>query len=217
MGLREVFQSWYVPFGIPGVHAADNKAEARDNKHVLPQVCDKKIPPPKLLSVPEISLTHVTILSRNYDCPTRADFGLCTSSLNTLLSVVFTDFNSEVRTRTWYDVKASPIQIRFQATDSDVVPIPTDSFNLPPPPTPEELEREREEQRNAEQGGGLSSGEKAGIGVGVTLGVIFAMAATCGLCKRRRTKAHPSETIPLDNTSSERVNGSEAAPPPYTK
>jgi hypothetical protein len=117
-------------------------------------------------------------------------------------------------------VTASPIQIRFQSTDSDVVPIPTDSFNLPPPPTQEELE---EEERQRKAGEGLSNGAKIGIGVGSAVGglLIIVLGWWC-CCSGRRTgrsggMAGQAEPILLDDTGSGRVEGDGEAPPPYTK
>ncbi|KAJ5392565.1 hypothetical protein N7509_008055 [Penicillium cosmopolitanum] len=58
-------------------------------------------------------------------------------------------------TTTAWAATASAIQIRFQASDSSVVPVPTESFKLPMP---------KKE---------LSTGEKAGIGIGAAAGVIL--------------------------------------------
>jgi hypothetical protein len=114
-------------------------------------------------------------------------------------------------------VSAEGIQIRFQQTDSDVVPIPTDSFKLPPPPTEEELERER---KAAE--GGLTTGEKAGIGVGVAVGAaLFALGACWG---RSRVMEKKKKRVPTMEPAPDRppapataTPNEEQVPPPYSK
>lgn len=62
--------------------------------------------------------------------------------------------------QTIYGITASPIQIRFKASQSTIVPVPTDSFKLP------------KEQRP------LDKRAKAGIGIGVLAGVV--LIGACG-------------------------------------
>lgn len=160
------------------------------------------------------------MLERNYDCPTRVDYAMCRSSLNTWITADYTDRSGSSSIATFLAVSATPIQIRFRATeDSSVVPIPTGSFRLPPPPTEEELERERK----AREDGGLSTGAKAGIGVGAVVGAIAIGVAACWFVKRRKhrrgaTDGASSEPmiVPSNETADERVDEAQT-PPPYSK
>jgi hypothetical protein len=104
----------------------------------------------------------------DFDCPTQVDNVDCKSSLNTWETAEYTDEDGSTSLATFMEVWATPIQIRFRQTDSDVVPIPTDSLRLPPPLTQEELDAQK---------GGLSTAAKIGIGVGVGVGVILIVIA----------------------------------------
>jgi hypothetical protein len=136
-----------------------------------------------------------------------------------LKTVDYTDVDGNPSVASFHAVTASPIQIRFKATDSDVVPIPTDSFDLPPPPTKEELE---EEERQRQAAKGLSTGAKAGIAVGAVVG---AAAVALGAwwffklrkSKERRTNAATSFMVLQEQATEERVDGPGEAPPPYSK
>lgn len=207
---------YFSPGMCPSGYQACTLPSTRQRQETTNLCCPQYVASPAQIFLARTSNT----LSRHYDCPTRAGFGVCSSSLNTEIGFVFTDYYSEVKTRSWYAVTASPIQIRFQSTDSDVVPIPTDSFNLPPPPTQEELEEE-ERQRNAAKG--LSNGAKIGIGVGSAVGGLLIIVLSWWCCCRARRAgrsggmAAPAESILLDDTGSGRVDGDGEAPPPYTK
>ncbi|KAF7631364.1 hypothetical protein AFLA_012222 [Aspergillus flavus NRRL3357] len=82
--------------------------------------------------------------------------GRCTRPLNTRVPLTMTDA-TRTTTRTEYAITATPIQIRFKAAESTIVPIPTASLKLPR--------------------GYLYKREKVGIGIGVSAAVIgFAIA-----------------------------------------
>jgi hypothetical protein len=161
---------------------------------------------------------------RNFDCPTMInDYVGCKSSLNSLRTASYTDRDGNSSVATFYAVTASPIQIRFKASDSDVVPIPTDSFDLPPPPTKEELEEEQRERERQAAKGQLSTGAKAGIAVGAVAGVVALIVGACCFCKvrkakqERRANAESSFVMLQEQAAAERVDDADEAPPPYTK
>lgn len=160
----------------------------------------------------------------NFDCPTMInDYVGCKSSLNSLRTASYTDSDGNSSVATFYAVTASPIQIRFKASDSDVVPIPTDSFDLPPPPTKEELEEEQRERERQAAKGQLSTGAKAGIAVGAVAGVVALIVGACCFCKvrkakqERRANAESSFVMLQEQAAAERVDDADEAPPPYTK
>jgi len=76
----------------------------------------------------------------------------CSKSFNQPTRITYSDSTISTQ-RDIYGVTATPIQIRFEASDSTVVPVPTESFKLPKPK--KELDKR----------------EKAGIGIGVVAGV----------------------------------------------
>lgn len=78
----------------------------------------------------------------------------CAKTFNSPSTIIYSDSTISIKTTAWA-ATASAIQIRFQASDSSVVPVPTESFKLPMP---------KKE---------LSTGEKAGIGIGAAAGVIL--------------------------------------------
>ncbi|KAB8275231.1 hypothetical protein BDV30DRAFT_225274 [Aspergillus minisclerotigenes] len=106
--------------------------------------------------------------------------GRCTRPLNTRVPLTMTDA-TRTTTRTEYAITATPIQIRFRAAESTIVPIPTASLNLPR--------------------GYLYTREKVGIGIGVSAAVIgFAIGIYFCCCSgnKRRTMARVP-TTPLEN------------------
>nr|KMM68543.1 hypothetical protein CPAG_04869 [Coccidioides posadasii RMSCC 3488] len=115
-----------------------------------------------------------------FDCPDNFEYPFCLSWLNTPTAVATHTTSSTTRVQSEYLVIATPIQVRFQATDSSVVPIPTDSLNLPPPKKP------------------LSKGAKAGIGIGVPVGTIGLAAAVVLFLRRRRRGS--SDHVPLQSS-----------------
>ncbi|KAI9147128.1 hypothetical protein HJFPF1_13160 [Paramyrothecium foliicola] len=156
----------------------------------------------------------------SFDCPRDAKYGLCRSSLNTVRTSTYMNEKNSVETATWYAVSATPIQIRFRQNDSDVVPIPTDSFKLPPPPTEEELERER---KAAEPG--LHTGAKAAIGLGVVF-LILVVVLTVWWEKRKKAaqkekewKRVPTLQPEADDPTMQASDNTDTgpAPPPYSK
>ncbi|TPX22159.1 hypothetical protein DIZ76_014024 [Coccidioides immitis] len=110
----------------------------------------------------------------------NVEYPFCLSQLNTPTAVTTHTTGSTTRVQSEYLVFATPIQVRFQATDSSVVPIPTDSLNLPPPKKP------------------LSKGAKAGIGIGVPVGMIGLAAAVVLFLRRRRRGS--SDHVPLQSS-----------------
>lgn len=78
----------------------------------------------------------------------------CAKTLNSPTTITYSAATISTQKAVW-GITASPIQIRFQASDSTAVPVPTESFKLPKP---------KKE---------LSTKEKAGIGIGAAAGVIL--------------------------------------------
>ena len=158
----------------------------------------------------------------DFDCPTQVDYVDCRSSLNTWITAEYTDKKGSTSMATFMAVSATPIQIRFRQTDSDVVPIPTDSLRLPPPLTQEEIDAQK----------GMSTGAKAGIGVGVAAGVILIVVAVVwyvrkAASKRREESEHGVllvERLPEEQEqeqepepSNQRFGKEKEAPPAYSK
>jgi hypothetical protein len=90
---------------------------------------------------------------------------------------IITYVDSSLSTQeTAYAVTATPIQIRFRAAESTIVPVPTDSLRLPR--------------------GYLLTREKVGIGVGVPLAVgLLTMVVWYFCCARRRQKKERVVTV----------------------
>ncbi|OAX85478.1 hypothetical protein ACJ72_00157 [Emergomyces africanus] len=114
-----------------------------------------------------------------FDCADDAD-RLCKRYLNTPVALPYPS-NEATTTRTARIVYATPIQIRFQMTDSSVVPIPTESLKLPHARKP------------------LSKGAKAGIAIGVIAAVCLVIVAV--VCWKRSAKKSqaPAATIPFQS------------------
>ncbi|EQL29859.1 hypothetical protein BDFG_07549 [Blastomyces dermatitidis ATCC 26199] len=108
--------------------------------------------------------TTINCCPSSFECADDAD-RLCKRYLNTPVSLPFPP-NEAITTRTARIVYATPIQIRFQMTDSSVVPIPTESLKLPHARKP------------------LSKGAKAGIAVGVVARVVLGIVAAGCWSKR---------------------------------
>ncbi|KAE8389436.1 hypothetical protein BDV23DRAFT_194503 [Aspergillus alliaceus] len=109
----------------------------------------------------------------------------CTRPLNTRIPLTM-DGPKTTTTRTEHAITATPIQIRFRAAESTVVPVPTASLELPR--------------------GYLYTREKVGIGIGVaaavglfTVGVYF---CCCYGGKKRKMRARVPTTPLEDNTTS---------------
>lgn len=89
-------------------------------------------------------------------------------------------------------VYATNIQIRYQASDSSVVPVPTDT-ELPPV-----------------DDGSLTPGEKGGIAVGVILGVLALGGAGYFLKRRHNRKKQTSKDTTSQHTPSDPPPGYSA-------
>ncbi|KAK2759349.1 hypothetical protein FQN54_002827 [Arachnomyces sp. PD_36] len=103
-----------------------------------------------------------------FDCPTRVD-GKCTSWLNTPVHETVT-VDGATETRRISVVYATNIQIRYQASDSSVVPVPTET-NLPPI-----------------GGWPLSTGQKAGIAIAVIVGVFGIAGAVYYVIRKNKAR-----------------------------
>jgi len=140
----------------------------------------------------------------NFDCPTVVDYAECSSLLNTPVETEYA-YKTETFSATIRSVIATPIQIRFKATDSSVVPIPTDSFNLPPVRK------------------GLSTGAKVGIGVGVGVGAVAILIAVVWFIRVKGKQGQASEGGQETPQQEAMLLGSlppqqgEERPPPYSK
>jgi hypothetical protein len=120
---------------------------------------------------------------------------LCSKTFSTPTHVTYTDSSvSTENTQRILGIKATPIQIRFEASDSTAVPIPTESFKLPEytPPKKE-----------------LSKREKAAIVAGsIASTVLLSLGAYFGWKHWKQRKYNSvSPSFPLDDDP----------PPPYTK
>lgn len=71
------------------------------------------------------------LLTSNWYCPTKVRYQECSSSLNEPVVKSYSQSGGGSTTVTFREVYATPVQIRFQVSDSTVVPIPRDSLNLP--------------------------------------------------------------------------------------
>lgn len=136
--------------------------------------------------------------TRNFNCPPvyYGEYGECDSLLNTPRTIPYTSEGTPTD-ETVYRVYATPIQVRFKREDSPVVPIPTASFDLPPP---------KQE---------LSSGVKAGIGVGVTVGIVGLITLLVLLIHRQRAHRHAAMLSSVTLLGAQ--NAPEEPPPPYMK
>ncbi|KAJ5763035.1 hypothetical protein N7533_001716, partial [Penicillium manginii] len=131
-------------------------------------------------------------------CPSGFDCvgqDLCSKTFSTPTHVTYTDSSvSTENTQRILGIKATPIQIRFEASDSTAVPIPTESFKLPEytPPKKE-----------------LSKREKAAIVAGsIASTVLLSLGAYFGWKHWKQRKYNSvSPSFPLDDDP----------PPPYTK
>lgn len=128
------------------------------------------------------------------NCISGFDFvgqDLCSKTFNTPTHVTYTD--STVSTeKDVYGIRATPIQIRFEASDSTAVPIPTESFKLPEYPAPKKE---------------LSQREKAAIVAGSIASAVFlALGAYFGRKYWKQRKENLA-SAPRDDDP----------PPPYTK
>ncbi|EAS30068.3 uncharacterized protein CIMG_08814 [Coccidioides immitis RS] len=150
------------------------------NRYFSPGMCPSGN---RVCTLPTTRQRHETTVfccPRYFDCPDNVEYPFCLSQLNTPTAVTTHTTGSTTRVQSEYLVFATPIQVRFQATDSSVVPIPTDSLNLPPPKKP------------------LSKGAKAGIGIGVPVGMIGLAAAVVLFLRRRRRGS--SDHVPLQSS-----------------
>ncbi|KAJ6077004.1 hypothetical protein N7499_008985 [Penicillium canescens] len=96
----------------------------------------------------------------------------CAKSFNTISTMTYVDATLSTQ-RKIYGITASPIQIRFKAAQSTIVPVPTDSLSLP---------------RRF-----LYTHEKIGIGIGVPIAVAL---LTIGFFWWRRSRTVDMEFSP---------------------
>ncbi|CAI7571687.1 unnamed protein product [Penicillium pancosmium] len=134
------------------------------------------------------------IVTTEICCPTGFDCvgqDLCSKTFNTPTHITYTDSTVSTQ-RDVYGIRATPIQIRFEASDSTAVPIPTESFKLPQYSAPKKE---------------LSKREKAAIVAGsIASTALLALGAYFGWKywkQRKENRASP----PRDDDP----------PPPYTK
>lgn len=125
---------------IQGLYTSDYDSEARDDGDLLSEV--------RSVSVCS-QLKLITNTYSNFACYGQ-DY--CISSLPTISTMTYTDSTLSTESPV-YAITATPIQIRFRASESTVVPIATDSLKLPMPSR------------------GLDTKEKVGIGIGVPVAV----------------------------------------------
>ncbi|KLJ12798.1 hypothetical protein EMPG_12202 [Blastomyces silverae] len=139
--------------------------------------------------------TTINCCPPSFDCADEAD-GLCRRYLNTPVPLPFPS-NEATTTRTARIVYATPIQIRFQMTDSSVVPIPTASLKLPHARKP------------------LSTGAKAGIAVGVIAAVFLGIVAAVCWSKRakKRSRTPGAASAAVDTAAVPLCGGSDASAP----
>ncbi|SPO01661.1 uncharacterized protein DNG_04334 [Cephalotrichum gorgonifer] len=100
------------------------------NRYFSPGVCPKDYQACTLPTTAQREETTNLCCPSGFDCPTDARYDQCYSFINSDVTITY-EVNSKTYTGAYSRVTASPIQIRFKATDSDVVPIPTASFDLP--------------------------------------------------------------------------------------
>lgn len=121
---------------------------------------------------------------RHFDCYGQH---YCTRLLDN--PQVLTHVDSTVSTQvTAYAITATPIQIRFRAAESTIVPVPTDSLRLPR--------------------GYLLTREKVGIGIGVPAAVALLTVLSWFFCCRGARTRQKAATVPYNNIDS-------SLPPPY--
>ncbi|KNG89917.1 hypothetical protein ANOM_001665 [Aspergillus nomiae NRRL 13137] len=119
--------------------------------------------------------------------------GSCTRPLNTRIALTMTGA-THTTTRTAYAITATPIQIRFKAAESTIVPIPTASLRLPR--------------------GYLYKREKIGVGIGVSAAVIgIAIGVYFCCCSGRKQRMARVPTIPPENYST--TDTPDVPPPAY--
>ncbi|PGH31156.1 hypothetical protein GX50_06083 [[Emmonsia] crescens] len=116
--------------------------------------------------------------SGSFDCADAAH-QLCKRRLNTPVALPYPS-NEATTTRTARIIYATPIQIRFQMTDSSVVPIPTESLKLPHARKP------------------LTKGTKAGIAIGVIAAVILGIVTVVCWNKSAKKRRTPTAAVPFD-------------------
>ncbi|KAJ5698639.1 hypothetical protein N7462_000644 [Penicillium macrosclerotiorum] len=129
-------------------------------------------------------------------CPSGFDCGgkdTCSKTFNSYSTITYTDPTLSVVTSV-YGITATPIQIRFRASQSDLVPIPTDSLALP-------------------EDHSLSKKEKIGIGIGVPAAVVLlSFVAFYGLRYYRRTRAGKT---PIQEPLGDNLSYNNEPPPAY--
>lgn len=117
----------------------------------------------------------------------------CCKSFNQPTRITYSDSTISTR-RDVYGVTATPIQTRFEASDSTVVPARQSPFKLPKPK--KELDKR----------------EKAGIGIGVMAGVaLLSIGGSIGWSYWKKRKA--AGTLNHDNTDLT----PDEQPPAYTR
>lgn len=127
-------------------------------------------------------------LNSGFDCVGQ---DLCSKAFNTPTQVTYTE-STISKVQNIYGIRATPIQIRFEASDSTAVPIPTESFKLPEYTAPKKE---------------LSKREKAAIAAGsIASAVLVALGVYFGWKYWKQRGARSASAPRYDDP-----------PPPYTK
>jgi hypothetical protein len=174
---------------LQDLYIAYRRATRRDDGILLSRVRE----PP---SFPEYQIgLSLTTNTSGFECKGQ---NYCAKSFNTISTMTYVDATLSTQ-RKIYGITASPIQIRFKAAQSTIVPVPTDSLSLP---------------RRF-----LYTREKIGIGIGVPIAVAL---LTIGFfwwrrsrVRRVRTEAEPLISGSVAGSGSESESLPEDMPPPY--
>lgn len=168
-----------VPDGVPQDTGAAHSRRRRSGKRQRIYAVRSKSPS---ISNPHRAIKRLGQILRQinsgFEC---AGQDYCVKSFNTPSTITYTDSTLSTQ-QTVYGITASPIQIRFKASESTIVPVPTDSFKLP------------KEQHS------LDKRAKAGIGIGVLAGVVLLGACVFFAVRHyRRKKASVEPSQPARN------------------
>ncbi|CAI7618332.1 unnamed protein product [Penicillium pancosmium] len=140
----------YLIQGVDGPNGDDCVPEGwKFDRYYSPGQCPSGYKACTLPTVTQRVVTTEICCPSGFDCMFQ-DY--CAKTFNSPSTITYSDSTISIKTTVWA-ATASAIQIRFQARDSSVVPVPTESFKLPMP---------KKE---------FSAGEKAGIGIGSAVGV----------------------------------------------
>ncbi|KAJ5975005.1 hypothetical protein N7481_008712 [Penicillium waksmanii] len=142
----------YLLQGVDGPNGDDCAPEGwKFDRYYSPGQCPSGYKACTLPTVTQRVVTTEICCPSGFDCMFQ-DY--CAKTFNSPSTITYSDSTISIKTSVWA-ATASAIQIRFQASDSSVVPVPTESFKLPMP---------KKE---------LSTREKAGIGIGAAAGAVL--------------------------------------------